>query len=271
MQPSNYSMVDIIGVVTSTSPTSTIHQRDGSKTPRKNLNLKDMLGYNIDVSLWGDYYHSKGNKLYELWYSDIPLLLTIKGGRVVEFNEMAIGTISTNNFLINPYDLETWQLQLWFHETNFNASSPSLSRKYNISSRRSHPQWKFSNLTSMQPSEKASWVSIHKTITTINMDDLYFIACPLSFDGMQCMKKVAHHSDDMWLCTKCIGDFLECDYHYILKLNCKTTLASYKMSHLLMMLHPSSWGSQQRIFSYFLLSQMSSKKFVQGFHATISS
>lgn len=50
------------------------------------------------------------------------------------------------------------------------------------------------------------------------MDDFYFLACPLDFNGKQCMKKVVEHSNNLWHCTKCNGDFPECDYRYKLKI-----------------------------------------------------
>ena len=46
------------------------------------------------------------------------------------------------------------------------------------------------------------------------MDDFYFLACPLDFNGKQCMKKVVEHSNNLWHCTKCNGSFPECDYRY---------------------------------------------------------
>ena len=69
----------------------------------------------------------------------------------------------------------------------------------------------------MEVSEKAIWVSVHAIVTSLRMDDLYFLACPLYFNGKQCIKKVIHHSKNLWHCTKCNGEFPECDYCYKLK------------------------------------------------------
>ena len=51
------------------------------------------------------------------------------------------------------------------------------------------------------------------------MDDFYFLACPLFVDGIQCMKNIAQKVGDIWHCAKCDGEFLECDYRYILKVD----------------------------------------------------
>ena len=53
------------------------------------------------------------------------------------------------------------------------------------------------------------------------MDGFHFLACPLFVDGIQCMKKIAHNVGDIWHCGKCDGEFPECDYRYILKLDLK--------------------------------------------------
>ena len=51
------------------------------------------------------------------------------------------------------------------------------------------------------------------------MDDFHFLACPLFVDGIQCMKNIAHKVGDIWHYGKCDGEFLECDYRYILKVD----------------------------------------------------
>lgn len=44
----------------------------------------------------------------------------------------------------------------------------------------------------------------------------FLLACPLSFYGIPCMKKVVQQSNSNWHCTKCNGKFIECDYRYLL-------------------------------------------------------
>lgn len=211
------TIVDVLGVVSSTSPATTIRRRDGTETLRKTLTLKDKSGFSIDLTIWGDQCVSIGKDLAELHSSDNPPILCVKGGRVTEFNGITIGTISTTTLLINPNIEETQQLHTWFRDTGYNSSSPSLSRYYNLASKRALPQKTIQEISSMEVSEKAVWVLVRATVTTLHMDDFYFLACPLDFNGKQCMKKVIHHSNNLWHCTKCNGEFLECDYRYKLK------------------------------------------------------
>lgn len=132
------SMVDIIGVVISTSPMSTIRRRDGYETLRKTLTLKNMSGYNIDVTLWGEHCDSIGQHLAKIHWSDQAPTIVVKGGCIVYLNGRIVGTISTSNIILNPEVLESTQLKSWFSETSFNASSPPVSRNYSGLSGRAH-------------------------------------------------------------------------------------------------------------------------------------
>jgi len=125
--------------------------------------------------------------------------------------------ISTNTLIINPQVEETNQLHAWFCETGYSSSSPSLSRNYGVASKRALPRKTFHEIASMQAFDKAIWVLVRGTITALHIDDFYFLACPLDFNGKQCMNKVVEHSNNLLHCRKCNGDFPECDYYY--KLN----------------------------------------------------
>ena len=67
-------------------------------------------------------------------------------------------------------------------------------------------------LQTIQPFEKPVWYSLVATITNVNMDDFYFLACPLFVDRIQCMKNISHKVGDIWHCAKCDGEFLDYDY-----------------------------------------------------------
>lgn len=208
----------MIGVVTSASPASAIRRKDGSETLRKTLILKDKSGFSIDVTLWGDHCDFIGQNFAEFYSFDNPPILAIKGGRVSEFNGTTIGTTPRSTLIINPQVEETHQLHAWFRETGYSSSSPFLSRNYGVASKRALPRKTIHEIAYMQTSKEAIWVSVRATITALHMDDFYFLACPLDFNGKRCMKKVVEHSNNLWHCTKCNGDFPECDYHYKFKI-----------------------------------------------------
>ena len=101
----------------------------------------------------------------------------------------------------------------------FLSTSPSLSQKFNASHFAPCKIITINELQTLQPSKKVVWYSLVATITNVNMDDFHFLACPLFVDGIQCMKNIADKVGDIWHCGKCDGEFPECDYRYILKVD----------------------------------------------------
>ena len=75
-------MVDLLGLVISVSPASTIQKRDGVETVRCTVGLCNMSGYSIDITLWGEHFQIEGVELANLCSLDTPPSLAIKGGRV---------------------------------------------------------------------------------------------------------------------------------------------------------------------------------------------
>ena len=71
----------------------------------------------------------------------------------------------------------------------------------------------------MHPSNKALWFSIRTSIIDINMDEFHFLAFHLFVDVIQSMKNITHRDYNTFHCSKCDGEFTECEYRYILKLS----------------------------------------------------
>ena len=100
-------MVDLVGLVISVSPKSTIRKRDGVETVRHTIGLCDMQGYNIDITLWGEHFQIEGSKLANLRGLPMPPVVAIKCGHVIDFNGKIVGTISNTTAFINPYIEQT--------------------------------------------------------------------------------------------------------------------------------------------------------------------
>ena len=82
----------------------------------KIVHIKDMLGYSMDVTLWGEHHHVEGKELASLCFTVDNLILEIKGGHVLEFNGKPIGIISKTNILINLDIIESHKLTIWFEK-----------------------------------------------------------------------------------------------------------------------------------------------------------
>ena len=151
-----------------------------------------MSGYSIDITLWGEHFQIEGFELANLHGLATPPAVAIKGGRVTDFNGKTVGTISNTTVFINPEIEKTSVLQNWFHDNGFRSALPSLSRKFNASHSGSRKVITINDLQTLQSSEKDVWYSLVSTITNVNMDDFYFLACPLFVDRIQCMKNMTH-------------------------------------------------------------------------------
>ena len=66
-----------------------------------------MSGYSIDITLWGENFQIEGAELANLHGLATPPTLTIKGGRVTEFNGKTVGTIFNTALFIIPNIEET--------------------------------------------------------------------------------------------------------------------------------------------------------------------
>lgn len=169
--------------------------------------MEDIFGYGINVTLWGEHCDTIGKQLVELASSGASTMLAIKGDCIAKFNGRTVKTILTTSLMLDPDIPKTEKLQSWFDKIGFLDSSPSLSRKFLRSSKWRHQQHTIVDLIDLHPAGKASCFSIRGTITSIDMQYFYFLSCPLSSDGMQCMKKVFNRSNGMWHCTKCGGNY----------------------------------------------------------------
>ena len=75
-------MVDLLGLVISVSPASTIQKRDGVDTVRRTIGIHDMLLYSIKITLWGENFQIEGSELANLHGLATSPTLAVKGCRV---------------------------------------------------------------------------------------------------------------------------------------------------------------------------------------------
>ena len=112
-------MVDLVGLVISFSPTSTVRKQDRVETLRRIIGLRDMSDYSIDITLWGEHCQIEGDELDNLRGLPTPPAVAIKGSRVTDFNGKTVGTIYNTTVFINPKIEDTSVLQKWFMTMDF--------------------------------------------------------------------------------------------------------------------------------------------------------
>ncbi|CAH8313010.1 unnamed protein product [Eruca vesicaria subsp. sativa] len=213
------SIIDVIGIVSSISPTVSIMRKTGTETQKRSLQLKDMSGRSVEVTMWGNLCNAEGQQLQSLCDSGEFPVLTVKGARISEFNGKAVSTIGSSQLFVEPDLVEAQKLKEWFAREGRSAPFISISRELTgggrVDVRKTISQIKDEKLGT---SEKPDWITVNATIIYMKVDNFYYTACPLMNGDRQCNKKVTDNGDGTWRCEKCDKCVDECDYRYILQL-----------------------------------------------------
>ncbi|KAG5020232.1 Replication protein A 70 kDa DNA-binding subunit E [Glycine soja] len=96
----NNSIVDVIGVVTSIRPTTSIMRKNGTEVQKRTLQLKDMSGRSVELTLWGNFCIVEGQRLQTICHArEFPVLAT-KAVRLNDFNGKSVETIATSQLYV---------------------------------------------------------------------------------------------------------------------------------------------------------------------------
>ncbi|KAA8521263.1 hypothetical protein F0562_011900 [Nyssa sinensis] len=214
----NNSVMDVIGLIAFISPSTSIMRKNGTETQRRILQLKDMSGRSVELTLWGNFCNAEGLTLQNMCDSGVFPVLAAKSVRVSDFNGKALGTISTSQLFIEPDFPEALRLKEWFDREGKNAPSVSISRE-TTSIGRTDVRKTISQIKDekLGTSEKPDWITVSATLSFIKVDNFCYMACPIMIGDRQCNKKVTNNGDGKWRCDRCDQSVDECDYRYILQ------------------------------------------------------
>ncbi|XP_062219115.1 replication protein A 70 kDa DNA-binding subunit C-like [Phragmites australis] len=212
----NDTLVDLLGVVTSIGPSSTIMRKSGTETQKRTLQLKDMSGRSVEVTFWGNFCGVEGQQLQLQCDSGLNPILALRGARVNDFSGRSVSTISITQLRINPDFPDAERLRQWYIIEGKTAACVSLSRemsnKGRVDVRKTIAQIKAENLGR---SDKPDWITIKAAISEVRSESFYYPACPLMFNEKPCNKKAIQNSDGMWHCERCDKSFENCEYRYL--------------------------------------------------------
>ncbi|CAF2142226.1 hypothetical protein HID58_006759 [Brassica napus] len=213
------SITDVIGIVSSISPTGSIMRKNGTEAQKKALQLKDMSGRSVEVTMWGNFCNAEGQRLQSLCDSGVFPVLAVKAGRISEFNGKQVSTIGSSQLVVEPDLPEARELRAWYEREGRNAPCISISREFSGAGRQEArkviTQIKDENLGT---SEKPDWITVSATISFMKVENFCYTACPIVNGDRPCSKKVTNNGDGTWRCEKCDKCVDECDYRYILQL-----------------------------------------------------
>ncbi|KAK3159253.1 hypothetical protein QOZ80_2AG0147840 [Eleusine coracana subsp. coracana] len=216
----NNAILDVIGVVTSVNPTTTIQRKNGMETQKRAITLKDMSGRSVEVTMWGDFCNREGSQLQQMVESGVFPVLAVKAGKVNDYSGKSVGTISSSQLLINPDLAEAHCLRQWFDCGGRGASTQSISRDFTPAASRNEIRKTVTQIKDdgLGQGDKPDWVTVKAALTFLKTDSFCYTACPNMIGDRQCNKKVTKSDSGNWLCDKCNQDFPECDYRYLLQL-----------------------------------------------------
>ncbi|KAK6158534.1 hypothetical protein DH2020_005848 [Rehmannia glutinosa] len=250
----NNSVVDLIAIVTSISPSSSIMRKNGTETQKRTLQLKDMSGRSVELTLWGNFCNAEGQTLQNMCDSGVFPVLAVKSGRVNDFNGKSVGTISTSQLFIEPDFPEAQKLKTWFNTDGKSTPAISISRETSMvrtDARKTISQIKDEKLGT---SEKPDWITVSATLTFIKVDNFCYTACPVMIGDRQCNKKVTNNGDGKWRCDRCDQLVDECDYRYILQMQIQdhtglTWVTAFQESGEEIMVKEETFSDEQRVKS----------------------
>ncbi|XP_006647995.1 replication protein A 70 kDa DNA-binding subunit A [Oryza brachyantha] len=216
----NNAILDIIGVVTSVNPCTTIQRKNGMETQKRTMNLKDMSGRSVEVTMWGDFCNREGSHLQEMVERGTFPVLAIKAGKVSDFSGKSVSTISSTQLFINPDSAEAHRLRQWFDGGGRDASTQSISRDITPASSRNEIRKTVAQIKDdgLGMGDKPDWITVKATVISFKNDNFCYTACPNMIGDRQCNKKVTKGTTGNWTCDKCDREFQECDYRYLMQL-----------------------------------------------------
>ncbi|CAA7033831.1 unnamed protein product [Microthlaspi erraticum] len=218
-QMESNSITDLIGIVSSISPTGTIMRKNGTEAQKRALQLKDMSGRSVEVTMWGNFCSAEGQRLQSLCDSGVFPVLAVKAGRISEFNGKQVSTIGSSQLFIEPDLPEARELREWYERVGRNAPCVSISREFSGAGRQEVRKF----ITEIKDeklgtSEKPDWITVSATISFMKIENFCYTACPIMIGDRPCSKKVTNNGDGTWRCERCDKCSNDCDYRYILQL-----------------------------------------------------
>ncbi|MCO5560125.1 hypothetical protein L7F22_013732 [Adiantum nelumboides] len=210
-------MVDVLGVVVSVSPTTTILRKNGTETEKRTVQLRDASGCSVEITMWGSFCAREGNLLQDACTSGQMPILAVKTGRISAFSGKSVGTISSTQLLVNPDVPEAKQLRAWFDSGGKASSFQPISHEGGTGlhgeMRKTVAQIKDEGLGR---SGRPDWVAVKGTISFVKTDKLCYTACSLVNGDRPCNRKVTNRGDGKWYCDSCDKLIDECEYRYLL-------------------------------------------------------
>ncbi|KAJ6657265.1 hypothetical protein lerEdw1_002632 [Lerista edwardsae] len=205
------SIVDVIGICKSYEDATKITVKSSNReVSKRNMNLMDMSGKMVAVTLWGAEAESFDG-------SQQPVV-AIKGARVSDFGGRSLSVLSSSTIIINPDNPESFKLRGWFDSEGQHLESTSISQARGGAGGGGNTNWKTlheAKSENLGQGDKADYFSCVSTVVYLRKESCMYQACP----SQDCNKKVIDEQNGLYRCEKCNREFPNFKYRMILSVN----------------------------------------------------
>jgi replication factor A1 len=217
------TIIDIIGVVISISPVSSItSKKTGNELLKCELTVLDDSNAEIRITLWGEKAKKAENE-----FDGCPVV-AFKSVKVSDYGGRSLGSLNSSSIAVKPKTPETEVIKTWFDNQGTNAASTrkTMSGAGGGGNRDSFENRKYVSFikdSSLGYNEKPDWLSFKGTISFIKKDKEggpWYPACPNKEEPCRNMCKVTQTSDNQWVCERCSKQYPDCCRRYIYSLTC---------------------------------------------------
>jgi replication factor A1 len=205
------STIDVVGVVTSVAPVSTITvKKSNSDVQKRDVTLADDSGKQINLTLWDQ----RVNMVSE---DDAGkgAIMSVKNCRVSDFNGRSLSCIQTSHVELNPDIDQSHQLRGWWETGGKNTALSTMSGASGGS--RNDPLKSISAIKdeNLGNGDKPDYLKVRARIFHVKTDgSMWYQACPA--DG--CNKKVTDQGGGEFYCEKCGKAYTKCNHRYIMSM-----------------------------------------------------
>ncbi|XP_048837289.1 replication protein A 70 kDa DNA-binding subunit [Brienomyrus brachyistius] len=205
------AIVDVIGVCRSVDEVTRITTKASREVSKRTLNLMDMSGKVVSVTLWGEE--------AEKFDGTGQPILAIKGARLSDFGGRSLSALFSSTVMVNPDIPEAYKLRGWYDKEGHALDGTSVTEmRPGAGGGGANTNWKaLADIKTehLGHGEKADYFSCVATIVYLRKENCLYQACP----SQDCNKKVVDQHNGMYRCEKCDKEFPDFKHRLILSAN----------------------------------------------------
>ncbi|KFM57844.1 Replication protein A DNA-binding subunit, partial [Stegodyphus mimosarum] len=176
------SFVDVIGICVKESDVEIISMRNGKEISKRCIQLVDMSGSVITVTLWG----AEAENFKRI----VNFVIAIKNAKVKDYGGLSLNVSPCSMFFIDPAIKEAQNFKLWIKNLNDSIKFQQISFFEFV-------PWKtFADIIKI---DKPIYYTTKATVIQVRKEKCLYPACPLA----DCNKKVTILNNGFYKCDKC--------------------------------------------------------------------